>query len=406
MSTASTTLGVPKATHLDSARATLLKQIAIGLAVLGVVLAAVAAFVDTKRFAFSYLTGFTFVTTLGLGGLFFVLIQHVTKAGWSVAPRRQMEWLGGFLPLTAILFIPLAILAGTIWHDWWHPETLHGAEAELVQQKLGYLNPTFFYARAVIYFATWAFLSWLFRNTSRKQDMSGDPKLTEKMQTWAGPALFAFGFTLTFAMFDWLMSLQPTWYSTIFGVYIFAGSVTSSLALLALMTLGLQNTGLLGNISTVEHRHDIGKLLFGFTVFFAYIAFSQYFLIWYANIPEETEWFLHRWGPWAGLSISLIFFAFVLPFIVLLSRMAKRNPAVLLVGALLVLVGRAIDMYFLVFPSLDHHGHGPHVTWMNFTALIGIGGLYFGYLCWRLGKHALVPVGDPLLRSSMGHENV
>jgi hypothetical protein len=395
VSNATTTLGVPKATHLDSARATLLKQIGGGIAVLGIVLAIVAAVVDTKRFAFSYLTGFYFVVTLGLGGLFFVLIQHVTKAGWSVAPRRQMEWLSGILPITAILFIPLALLAGNIWHEWWHPEALHGEEAELVGKKLGYLNPTFFYIRAVIYFAVWSALAMLFRGASRKQDMSGDPKLTEKMQVWAAPSLFAFGVTLTFAAFDWLMSLTPTWYSTIFGVYIFAGAVTSSLALLALMTLAIQNTGLLGNVSTVEHRHDIGKLLFGFTVFWAYIAFSQFFLIWYANIPEETIYYKVRWGnSWEPVSLILLFGHFWVPFFLLLSRHAKRSPIGLTIGAVLMLVMHYVDIYWMVMPVLTKE---VSFSWIDIAGLLGPVGILAGWLAIRASRDPLYPLRDPRL---------
>ncbi len=385
--------GAP-ATHLDSARAAALVRYGTGFAVLGIAVAVVAAIADPRRFAFSYLTGFYFVTTLGLGGLFFVLIQHVTKAGWSVGPRRQAEWLAGILPITAILFIPIAIFSHTLFESWMSPNKAEEAY-EVIMKKVGYLNAPFFFVRAILYFAVWAFLAYLFNKTSRAQDESGDPALTVKMQAWAAPSLFAFGLTLTFASFDWLMSLSPSWYSTIFGVYVFAGCITGGWSLIALQTIWLQKTGLLTKISTVEHRHDLGKLMHGFTIFWAYIAFSQFFLIWYANIPEETIYYKVRWaGSWQGVSLLLLFGHFWIPFFLMLSRHVKRSYMGLTLGALLLVGMHYVDIYWMVMPTLDKDFHP---SWIDIAGLVGPLGVLAGWLSLRASRDPLYPLRDPRL---------
>lgn len=388
--------------HWDAPRAKRAATICFAVGALFSVATLAGIGVDRSAAFGSWLFAFVLFLSVALGSLFFVLVHHLTASRWGVTVRRLAEASMATLPLFAVLFIPVALGLHDLY-EWTHGDVV--ATDELLQKKSAYLNTGFFFVRAVIYFAIWIGLSVYLAKTSVAQDKGNGLALWKRMKTASAPGMLLFGLSVTFAAFDWLMSLSPHWFSTIFGVYYFAGAVQGTFAFLAILVMLFHRGGMLKGMVTVEHLHDIGKLLFGFTVFFAYIAFSQYFLIWYANIPEETEWFLKRWGPWSGLSVSLVFFTFVLPFFVLLSRAAKRTPAILAVGALLVLVGRAIDMYWLVFPSLDHHGHGPHVTWMNFTALLGVGGLWAGLLCWRLGKHPLVPVGDPLLRASMGHEN-
>jgi len=379
--------------RLPAETAKKLQNLGTALAVAGIAACGAAWAADRERFAFSYLVAFMFVLTLGLGGLFFVMVQHITNAGWSVGPRRQMEWLAGILPVAAVLFIPIAANFGTIYAHWVHP---HGPEAELIQKKAAYLNPTFFFIRAGVYFLIWSGLSWVFRTESAKQDETGDASHTLKLGGLAAPGLFAFALSLTFAAFDWMMSLDPVWYSTIYGVYVFAGSVVSSLALLALLTIRLQKSGLIGSVSTVEHRHDIGKLLFGFTVFWTYIAFSQFFLIWYANIPEETLFFLHRWeGSWKQASLALLFLHFIIPFALLMPRTVKRSYGGLTAGAVIILTSHYLDMYWNVMPNLDHHGM--HVTWIDVAAFLGP----VGVLAWWLARQAattnLFPLKDPRL---------
>src|SRR5262245_27168377 len=204
---------------------------AAAVAIAGILLAVMAALSDGHRFAYAWLTGFEFTVTIGLGGLILVLIQHLTRSGWSVAARRSMEWLAGFLPIAAILFIPVALQYADLYHEWVHPI---GEEAELIEKKHAYLNPGFFFGRAVLYFAIWSAVSLFYRRNSLRQDQSGDPALTSKMQKFAPPLMFAVAYSLGFSGIDWVMSMRPAWFSTMFAVYIFAGAMTSSLATLAL----------------------------------------------------------------------------------------------------------------------------------------------------------------------------
>ena len=227
---------------------------------------------------FSYLVAYMFALSLVLGALFFVMLHHLTRAGWSVVVRRVAENVMAVMPFMAVLFIPIVVGSGELYH-WLHP-----VEGDAVLAgKAVYLNATFFYIRAGIYFAIWIALAFWFRRTSLKQDQTGDPQLTLKMARVAAPGMLLFSFTITFAAFDWIMSLDPHWYSTIFGVCYFAGSFMAILAYLTLLCLWLNRRGYLKGSVTVEHYHDLGKLMFAFMVFWTYVNFSQYFLIWYAN---------------------------------------------------------------------------------------------------------------------------
>jgi hypothetical protein len=378
-----------------------LNKLGIGLAVLGVAAAGAGYVMDAKRFAFSYLVGFLFLATISLGGLFFVLIQHLTRASWSVAARRQMEWLTGLLPVVAVLFIPVLLFSHTLYHHWMGPEAAHDA---LLQKKVAYLNPTFFYGRAVFYVVVWVALSLFFVRNSRKQDETGDIKLTRKMEAMSAPGMILFALTTTFAAFDWVMSLDPHWYSTIYGVYVFAGCATSSLSVLALITIQLQERGYFVKISTVEHRHDIGKLLFGFIVFFAYIGFSQFLLIWYADLPEETTFYHARWDDagWAKMSLAILIGHFIVPFLLLMSRHAKRSAVVLSIGAVIMLVMHYVDLYWLVMPTIDHHLHFSVVDLCGLLGPLGIGAFF---VARQASQGSLYPIRDPRLAETVKVDN-
>jgi hypothetical protein len=383
------------ATKLPEALAKKANSIALGVTAVGALgTAAGFAMGDMRTHtAFAYLASFTTVTSLCLGALFFVLIHHLTKAGWSVAARRHMEWIASALPVLAIFFVPVMLFSHDIYHHWMSEEAKHDAA---IHAKAAWLNPTGFYVRAGIYFVIWTALAVWFARTSRAQDDKGDPASTAKMQAFAAPAMFLFALSLTFAAFDWLMSLDPHWYSTIFGVYIFAGGVTSALSALSLITIWLQKEGLLRRVSTVEHQHDIGKLLFGFIVFYAYIAFSQYFLIWYANIPEETIFYKERWiGSWQTVSLLIVFGHFVIPFFGIMSRHAKRNRTTLGFFAVWMIVMHWVDHYWLVMPTLDHHG--AHFTWVDPMPLLMIGGVVAMVAMRRASREPLYPLKDPRL---------
>lgn len=276
--------------------------------------------------------------------------------------------------------------------------------------KLPYLNRPFFLVRAVIYFAIWAWLALRLFRLSTLQDSTRDPKMTVAAQRFAPGATFLFGLSLTFAAFDWLMSLDPMWYSTIFGVWVFAGSVVAIHAVLILVTLAFRRQGLIGEAVNVEHYHDLGKLLFGFTVFWAYISFSQFFLIWYAGIPEETRFYHLRWGegPWRAVGYGIVFLHFVVPFALLLSRNTKRKLPVLGFAAALLLVMHLVEVYWAVMPnfrplvlSTDHL----EVHWLDVACLLGVGGVYLALVFWQMTRHPLIPVGDPRLERSLRFEN-
>jgi hypothetical protein len=356
---------------------------------------------DKGRFGAAYLVGFMFTTTIGIGALFMTVIQHLTKAGWSVAPRRLMEWIAQGLMASVVLFLPLFVLSHDVWHHWMGE---HAHTDKILQGKAAYLNPTFFYVRAIVYLLTWALLAMWFYKQSREQDTSGDKKLSEKMQSAAAPSIFALGLTTTFAGFDWLMSLDPHWYSTIFGVYVFAGALISSMALLSLLIVRLRKDGVGGDLLTVEHQHDVGKFLFGFVVFHAYIGFSQFMLIYYAGIPEETVWFRHRWvGGWSAISMTVFLGHFVAPFLMLLSRTAKRSGPILSFAAAWILVMHFIDIYWVVMPNFDHH---LHFSWVDIAGLLAPLGITCAWIAKRCFGDPAYPLRDPYIPEALKAENL
>ena len=282
---------------------------ALIIGIIGLALSLLGFFIDRNHFFFAYLTAFTFWMTVALGGLFFVMLHHLVNATWSIVLRRIAENIMSMIPFLAIFVIPILFGVGNLYH-WSHTDIL--AENHVLQGKAAYLNTPFFIIRTVFYFAVWIFLTRALYKLSIAQDKEYDENRTMRLHRISAPGMVAFAFTFTFASFDWLMSLNASWYSTAFGVYIYSGSVLSCLAFLTLTVIYLQRRGYLKDIITLEHYHDLGKLLFTFVVFWAYIAFAQYFLIWYGNIPEETQWYHARWGgPWSVISMLLVFGHFV-----------------------------------------------------------------------------------------------
>ncbi len=356
------------------------------------------------QFYFSWLVAFMFFLSLALGGLFFVLTHYVTRASWSVVPRRLAENIMGTLPLFALLFIPIVLGMHHLFH-WTHADAVQ--HDVLLQRKAPYLNTPFFLIRAAVCFVSWTALALWFRSRSVKQDSSGNAQnvqTTLRMIQVSAPALFLFAITMTVASVDWLMSLDPHWYSTMFGVYYFAGSLVGIFAFMSLFAVAMRRAGLFGGALTVEHLHDLGKLLFAFTVFWAYIAFSQYFLIWYGNIPEETVFYsLRAQGSWLAVSKMLMWGHFGIPFLFLLSRHIKRRPGLLVLGSSWMLVMHFMDIYWLVMPI--HHTAGVHFSLLDLSTLLGIGGLFLAVIAWQLRRRALIPVKDPRLAESLSFEN-
>lgn len=381
-------------------------RIAGGVGVVGLGLGGVMGFLQhdhLQRFFHSYLVAFSFYLTIALGALWFVILQHLVKATWSTVIRRVAELLAGAMPLMAVLFLVILgpVLAGNDSLYFWTTADAH--HDHLIRAKLGFLNPGFFAIRAVVYFGVWVLLSRHFLKKSLEQDMSGDAEISAHLNRAAGPSMIAFGFTVCFASFDILMSLHPAWYSTMFGVYFFAGCALSIMAVLALANMALQRSGRLQHSVTVEHYHDIGKLMFAFTFFWGYIAFSQFMLIWYADIPEETEWYRVRmFTPWAKVSIILLFGHFFFPFIMLLTRETKRRLGLLAFFALWILAMHYVDLFWLVMPSFTQSAK---VGLMDVALFVGVGGLFVAFVARNAKDAHLLPIKEPTLPASLEFQN-
>ncbi|MBN2475744.1 MAG: quinol:cytochrome C oxidoreductase [Pirellulales bacterium] len=360
---------------------------------------------ELKGFLASYLVSFCFFLSISLGALFFVALQHLVHAGWSVTVRRLAEILAANTFCMAILFLPILgpMMAGnSSLYAWSNPAAVDADE--LLQWKQPYLNVPFFAGRAVVYFLIWGLMARFFLANSTRQDDSGDPGLTRRMEKFSAVALILFSLTVTFAAFDWLMSLEPDWFSTIFGLYYFAGAVVAFFATLILFALALQQVGLVTQTITTEHYHELGKLLLGFIIFWGYMAFSQYMLIWYANIPEESVWYLARQtGPWTFVSLGLLLGHLLFPFFGLLPREVKRRKLLLGAWAVWMLVVHWIDLYWLVMPTFAPE-HLPFGL-IDVCCILGVGSLFLAGLLWSARSRALVPVKDPRLDESLAFEN-
>ncbi|MBD3224781.1 MAG: hypothetical protein GF313_08635 [Caldithrix sp.] len=375
------------------------KILIAGIAAL--LLSAIGYFTHSKQFFFSYLVAYTFWVSIGLGGLFFVMLSHLTGTVWGIVLRRIIESIMMALPVMAIFFIPLIFGFHDLYH-WSHAEAV--AEDPLLQSKAPYLNVPFFIIRTGIYFGIWYLLARKLYALSLQQDEQPTNEQIVKMRRVSGPGMVLFAVTTAFASFDWIMSLDAHWYSTIFGVYFFAGSFLGALSFLVIVSAWLHNKDILTGTITIEHYHDLGRLIFAFVIFWGYMAFSQFFLIWYANIPEETIWYQHRWtGSWNIISLFLVIGNFLIPFVLLMPRAIKRNRNKMFVLAIWILVTHWVDLFWLITPNLHHHG--AHFSWMDLTLFVGMGGIFVSLFWKYLTKGALVPVKDPKLQESIQFSN-
>ena len=368
-----------------------------GIAILGAIASVLGYFIDPDQFYFSYLTSFTFYASIALGCLFFVMVHHITRSEYGVVLRRIPETYASFIYIFAILFIPILIGVETLYL--WTDEELLATD-KLIAGKSPYLNLPFFIARNVLYFTVWSYMGYKLYKNSVAMDKSGDWGLDTAQRKIAGPGLFIFGFTLAFASFDWMMSLDPPWFSTMFGVYYFAMTFQVFFAVVILTVLFLHRKGLLTNTIRIPHISDLSKMLFGFTVFYAYIAFSQFFLIYYANIPEETLWFYHRLeGSWEGFTYLLLIGRFVIPFLILLPAASKSNMKLVGIVSAWIVIVHFIELHWIVMPTLHHYGM--EFSWIDIATLLGIGGLFMGMFFRQFRKENMVANNDPRLDASM-----
>jgi len=346
------------------------------------------------------LVGTYFVLGLSVTGIFFTAIQHITGSHWSVTVRRIFESYGLFTPFVGLLLIGV-ILGMHDLYEWTH-ESVRATD-HLIQHKAGYLNSGFFIGRMVLFVAVWSVFAYIFHGKSVAQDSSKDVMITKTLAKFAGGFILFFALSWCFAAFDLLMSLSPHWFSTMFGVYAFAGAFQTSLASYLLVIAILKKNGYLGEAVNENHYHDIAKFLLGMTTFWAYVGFSQFMLIWYANIPEETFFYEMRMtGGWGYTTLALPFLKFIIPFLLLLNRPNKRNLDFLWKLAVYLLFVQFFELFWLVFPANFE-------KFQIVQFLLALGGTLgtlglFGFVLFKnLERHKLIPVSDPRLPECLSH---
>ncbi len=376
-----------------------LKTISYALVAIGLLTIVVGLMKNQERLWTSYLAAFFFFSTLGLGGLFFTALNHMVKAGWSVTVRRFSEAMSSFIPV--MLIGSLVLIAGIKYlYPWANPEEV--AKDAVLASKTAYLNVPFLIVRMLVFGVGCLVFKHFIVGGSLKQDQTGDEKITHRS---VGLSIaFILFFSILFSLFsiDLIMSLLPTWYSTIFGIYCFAGLFQASLATLAILVVLFRRTGLVKGYITLEHQHDVVKFTKGFTVFWAYIAFSQFMLIWYANIPEETEYYLMRaQNGWMGVSMALLIFRFIVPFIALLPRGNKRDDNLVLGVCALILVMQYVDIYWMIYPNF-YEGQLTFGFW-EIGMMAFFGGIFIMRLTGFFTKNNLVPIRDPRLHEALNH---
>ena len=352
----------------------------------------IGMFVNHEQFHEAYIFAFTFWTGISVGSLALLMLQHLTGGGWGLVIRRILEAATRVLPLIVILFIPIVLGAHHLY-PWTHQE-----HAQKLGDKTNYLNLPFFSVRAIVYFAVWLGLAFLLNRWSLAQDRTGDREYAKHMRVLSGPGMVLFVFTVTFASVDWYMSLEPEWFSTIYGfIFVASWTVTALAFVIAALAL-LSKSEPLKSIVAPLHFHDLGKLLLALVMLWAYFAYSQFLIIWSGNLPEEISWYTPRiQGTWGALIVAVVLLHFAMPFLLLLSRGLKRDPHKLIIVAVLILVMRVIDLLWMLEPSFS--GKTFHVTWMHPVGLIALGGLWLALFARELSRRPLIPINDPQYES-------
>lgn len=379
------------------------KVLNIGLAFLaiGLIVGAFGLILDPLRAKFSYLLGFFFLLTIGVGSLFIIALEYVANADWSTPMRRIPEFLGSSVPLFFVLAIPLFFFMHDLYH-WTHTEAVEADK--LLKGKEPYLNIPFFIVRVLVTFALWSLYYFFVVRNSRKQDETKDQKLTKKNVVASAIFIPLFAITLTFAGIDWMMSLEPHWFSTIYGVYVFAGTLLAGLAATTLAVILLKENGYMHPRMHNDSLASLGGLMFGFINFWAYIAFSQFMLIWYANLPEETFWFIDRWeGWWASITLTLIVVHFLVPYAILLPAPAKKDPKRLKFAAVWILVAHVLDLYWLIMPQYHGEKSGLLYVLTEFGFPVAAIGTLIIVFYFNFKKHNAVPIGDPKLERGLSN---
>jgi hypothetical protein len=349
------------------------------------------ALIHPPSFFRAYLSAYIFWIGIPVGCLALLMLHHLVGGRWGFMIQRVLEAAIQTLPLMALLFIPLLFGLSDLYL-WARPEVVAGDP--LLQQKAAYLNIPFFIARTVGYFTVWIVLGRLLVRWSLAQDRTADDTLTQKLQRLSGPGLVLYGLTVTFATIDWMMSLEPKWYSTLFGMIFMVSFGLAALALAILVTRFLESEKPLAQVISPDRWHDLGNLLLALVMFWAYLNFCQFLLIWSENLAEEIPWYLHRiGGGWEWVALALILFQFTLPFVLLLSRDTKRNSRTLSMVAAAILLMHWLDILWMVAPSF--YPARFHLHWLDIAAPVGIGGLWLAAFIRYLKARSLLPLHDP-----------
>lgn len=361
------------------------------------VLLLIGLFVDRAQFFHSYLVGFIFWTGITLGSLALLMLQHLTGGVWGLVIRRVLEASTRTLPLMLILFVPI-IFGLKLIYPWTSSEFM--SQTAALQQKTTYLNPGFFIIRAAIYFAFWSLCAGLLNWLSLQQDRTAHKRIRKQLQMISGPGLGLLIVSITFAAIDWVMSLEPAWSSTIFGLIFVASWSLSALAFAIVTMSWLSKRAPMDKVAQPRHFHDWGNLLLAIVMLWTYFAFSQYLIIWSGNLPEETIWYVARkHGGWGVIALAIVILQFAFPFLTLLSRAAKKSSERLATLAALILVMRVIDVIWLIEPAFNAEHF--HVSWMDIVAPVAIGGLWIATFAWQLQKRPLIAINDPQVEQAL-----
>ncbi|HEX5221526.1 MAG TPA: hypothetical protein VFZ59_18325 [Verrucomicrobiae bacterium] len=357
----------------------------------------VFAFGETRQFFISYLVGFTFWMGLSLGCLCVAMMHHLTGGNWGFATRRFLE--AGFmtLPLMAGLFLPL-LLGLPELYPWARPDAV--AASEPLHHRADYLNPTAFVLRALLFLAAWLALAFFLRKWSLRQDATTDPTPTIRLRTLSGVGIVAYPITGTFAFIDWVMSIEPRWFSTMFAVIVLIGQILVAFAFVTMLLAWFRDQPPFQAIVARVHFHDLGNLLLAFVVFWTYVSFSQFLIIWSGNLPREIDWYLHRTaGGWKWIVGLLALFHFFVPFSLLLFRVMKRSVGRLVTIAALIFIVHIVEVFWIVEPSF--FPAGMHIHWLDLAALVGMGGLWLALFAWNLKRNPLLPQNDPRIEYTL-----
>ena len=368
-------------------------------ALVGAAVSIVGLLLNPAQFFQSYLMAYMLVLGLTLGSLALGMIHQLSGGAWGVVTRRLFGAASRVVPVLTLLFLPI-VFGMHYLYEWSRADVV--AHDDILQAKRLYLNTPFFLARAAIYFLVWNGLVYFLNKWSLEQDRSNDPRIAERMQRLSGVGLLAYVVTATFASFDWLMSLDPHWYSTIYGVLIIGGQGLTALAFLIAAFVWLSRRAPFDAILVPQHFHDLGNLMLGFVMLWAYFSFSQYLIIWSGNLPEEITWYLHRTQTgWRFVGLTLIVFHFAVPFLLLLSRRLKREPELLMRIAIGILAARLIDLFWLVAPAF--HRDGLAVSWMDLVVPLTLLAIWLGGFLHQLRGRAILPLHDPQFHEAIGH---